>query len=297
MPASVLVVDDSRLLRRTVSGIISRHADWAVVGEAATGAEAIALAEQLRPDLITLDIELPDINGLEVLSAVMARFPTRVILVSSLTRAGADVTLRGLEGGALDFVPKASLTEGPAVFSTRLIETMQAALMAKVPARRAQAATAAGAASAPPALKASLRKPGLIAVASSTGGPDALTRFFSSLSTAAVPMVVVQHMPPTFTERLSVSTRWAPIRCESRPERRLKQGKRSSHQADTTLAFAVAPPGSEMMPRSALSALRRTSLSRTPPPPTDRRCWRWSLPGWVATAQRAAGRSPRPAGR
>lgn len=195
----VLVVDDARMMRRVISDVVTRLGAT-VVGEAGDGGEAIRQAEKLRPDLITLDIEMPGPNGLEVLRHVMSHSPTRVILVSSRTTAGADVTLEGLSLGAIDFVPKPSSTSGLDQFAARLEDAVAAARLSRpvtagtAPRRPAKSARPSG----------RLRRPQMIVVASSTGGPRALTEFLSGFSKApSAPMLVVQHMPAHFTTRLA----------------------------------------------------------------------------------------------
>jgi two-component system, chemotaxis family, protein-glutamate methylesterase/glutaminase len=199
----VLVVDDARMMRRVISDVVT-DAGHTVVGEASNGTEAIAAAQRLSPDLITLDIEMPGMSGLDVLRSVMKTKPTKVILVSSLTTAGADITLEGLSLGAIDFVPKPSALTGLDGFTTHLTETLKAAAFARVPTGRAFAPRAAAAPPRPHPQRATLRRPSMIVVASSTGGPDALTRFFGGFKSAPVcPVLVVQHMPAEFTGRLA----------------------------------------------------------------------------------------------
>jgi two-component system, chemotaxis family, protein-glutamate methylesterase/glutaminase len=207
----ILVVDDARMMRRVISDVVI-DAGHEVVGEASNGTEAVMMAQRLKPDLITLDIEMPGMSGLDALRQVMKTQPTKVLLVSSLTTAGADITLEGLSLGAVDFVPKPSALTGLDGFTAHLADALKAAGFARLrttarpptptptptpTASRAQAPT-------PIAQRGSLRRPSLIVVASSTGGPDALTRFFAGFrSVPACPVLVVQHMPAEFTGRLA----------------------------------------------------------------------------------------------
>ena len=105
----VLVVDDSAFVRKAVERMLGAAGDIEVVGFAADGEEGLARARELRPDVITLDIRMPKLGGLETLERLMAERPVPVLLMSTLTQEGAEVTLRGLELGALDFVDKSSV--------------------------------------------------------------------------------------------------------------------------------------------------------------------------------------------
>jgi two-component system chemotaxis response regulator CheB len=140
---------------------------------------------------------MPGPDGLEVLRQVMAVAPTRVVLVSSSTTAGADVTLEGLGAGAVDFVPKPGADTELAAFTRHLAAALEAAAVARVIGIRRST-------SSPARVGARLRPPALVVVAASTGGPEALTRFLGGFRTApAMPVLVVQHMPAHFTGRLA----------------------------------------------------------------------------------------------
>lgn len=193
----VVVVDDSAMMRRTVSDVLAGIAGVEIVGEAASGPQAIEVIAGNRPDIVSLDIELPGLNGLAVLDHVMKESPTRVILVSSYTTRGAATTMEGLALGALDFVPKPSTEEGLDVFKIRLRHAFRSALRAKLPHLVAAPDTGA---SAPKTLS----RITLAVIASSTGGPRALNDFFSAFEVApGYPIAVVQHMPPKFTQQMA----------------------------------------------------------------------------------------------
>src|SRR3954453_577441 len=108
MPIRVLVVDDSAFMRRVVGEAVSSQADMQLVGTANTGLDALLKVEQLQPDVVTLDVEMPEMDGLTALRHLMTRYPRPVVMVSSLTQQGASTTLRALSIGAVDFVPKPS---------------------------------------------------------------------------------------------------------------------------------------------------------------------------------------------
>jgi two-component system chemotaxis response regulator CheB len=186
-------------MRQTVSDALNSIRGVEVVATAASGPEAIKVIAEHRPDIVSLDIELPGMNGLDVLKETMRRNPTRVVLVSAYTTAGAETTIDGLALGALDFVPKPSAEEGIDVFRVRLRRTFRAALSAKLPQSGPDAPSPFPAARARP-----LRATAIAVVASSTGGPQALHVFFSSFTKApAFPIAVVQHMPPKFTSKMA----------------------------------------------------------------------------------------------
>lgn len=224
---SVLVADDSALVRRLVSGVINDAPDMKVVGLAHHGAHALEKIAELSPDLLTLDIEMPVMDGLTAMREIHRRFPRLpVIMVSTLTQRGAAVTLDALTAGARDYVTKptnsASLADSLDELRDQLLPRIRALTARRLPlpaARRpADAAPASQAAAAQPARtarpggtpvarekrRASARPTQVVAIGSSTGGPDALARVLSSITEKpAVPLVAVQHMPPVFTAMLA----------------------------------------------------------------------------------------------
>src|ERR671929_1635495 len=108
MPIRVLVVDDSAFMRRVISEAIAKEPDMELVGTATNGLDALLKVEQLQPDVVTLDVEMPEMDGLTALRHLMARYPRPVVMLSSLTQAGAVTTIRALTIGAVDFVAKPS---------------------------------------------------------------------------------------------------------------------------------------------------------------------------------------------
>ncbi len=137
----VLVVDDSAFARVALTRLLSSDPKIEVVGEAKDGLEALAKVNELKPDVITLDVTMPNLDGLQTLERLMRERPTPTVMVSALTRAGADVTLEALAKGAVDFIPKVARSRGGA-----LVQTMDGELVTKVKA-------AAGARIAAPAQK------------------------------------------------------------------------------------------------------------------------------------------------
>lgn len=200
-PIRVLVVDDSAFVRMAVTRMLRSEPDLEVVGTAVDGQDAVAKVAELKPDVVTLDVQMPRLGGLEALARIMEREPVPVLLLSSLTQEGADVTLRGLELGAMDFVDKSSV-QGP-MNLLGLGEELRAKVraLARVP-HSALARGAAGArleATAPRAANADA-----VVLAASTGGPAALQAVIPRLP-AALPaaVLVVQHIPPGFTRSLA----------------------------------------------------------------------------------------------
>jgi len=194
----VLVVDDSAVVRRLVTTSLSLDPDVEVVGTAVNGREAIGLVDELLPDAVTLDIEMPVLDGLGALEAIRRRHPRLpIIMFSTLTEKGATKTLEALSLGASDFVTKPSNTTNMAESMASVREQVIPKIKALTGVRRVVAA-----APAPPVRTAApaASRPEVLLVGCSTGGPDALSRVLEDLpATLPVPVVVVQHMPPLFT--------------------------------------------------------------------------------------------------
>ncbi|MGD0474280.1 MAG: chemotaxis response regulator protein-glutamate methylesterase [Candidatus Velthaea sp.] len=226
----VLVVDDSGFMRRAITKMLASAEDIEVVGSASTGEEALTLEPQLRPDIITMDVEMPGMGGLEAARAIIARRGPPVIMISSLTREGAETTLRALEIGAVDFIPKPDsatidiirvkddLIEKVRLFGTRFaLRRTLTTRLAPPPAPRPSSAPAAPAVTAPaqppsparvaPVASAGGRRIGpfeCVAIGTSTGGPVALATVLPKLPASfPLPILIVQHMPPGFTKALA----------------------------------------------------------------------------------------------
>ncbi len=209
-PVRVLVVDDSVVIRRLVSDALSRDSRVEVVGTAANGRLALARVEQLAPDVVTMDIEMPEMNGIEAVRALRQsghRMP--IVMFSTLTERGAEATLDALAAGATDYVTKptggASVAASIDRVATDLIPRILA--LAGVTKRFAPAPVRAEAGGPTVRVAAGGALPNhpvrLVVVGSSTGGPEALSRFIGGLTLPPVPMLVVQHMPPVFTRQLA----------------------------------------------------------------------------------------------
>lgn len=201
----VLIVDDSVVIRRMLTDILSAEPDLEVVGAAPNAAIARSRFETARPDVVTLDVELPDGSGLDLLTEFRARAPRLpIVMFSSMTQRAAATTLDALSRGASDYVTK------PSQMGSReeAIEHVRTHLVAKVRAlvpRRTAPATATPVRTAPLATsRPSSARIDLVAIGASTGGPNALAEVFRRLpQSLPCPIVIVQHMPPMFTKLLA----------------------------------------------------------------------------------------------
>jgi two-component system chemotaxis response regulator CheB len=191
----VLVVDDSAFVRKAVGRMLATADDIEVVGYARDGEEGLSLARELEPDVVTLDVRMPKLGGLETLERLMAEQPLPVLLMSTLTQEGAEVTLRGLELGAMDFVDKSSVQPMSMLsLAEELVGKIRALGGARVRARP----------SARPTGPAGRRGAQCVLIGASTGGPTALQRVVSGLPAAfAAAVVIVQHIPRGFTRSLA----------------------------------------------------------------------------------------------
>ena len=222
----VVVVDDSAFMRRAIQKMLEKEPEIRVVGAAASGEEGIAMVERLHPDVITMDVEMPGMGGLEAAGAIVSRRGPPIIMVSALTRDGAETTLRALEAGAVDFIPKPDSALIDIVNVQReLVEKVKhfgsrgAYLRAMRETTRIARATIDAAAArvsvAPPPRPPARTSAGAftcVAIGTSTGGPVALSQILPKLPAGfPIPIVVVQHMPPGFTrplaERLDASSK------------------------------------------------------------------------------------------
>lgn len=194
--ARVLVIDDSAFMRRALSRRIELDARFKVVDTASDGQEGVEKAIALKPDVITLDVDMPVLNGIDALKAIVSKTKIPVIMVSAQTNEGARVTIEALEIGAFDFIPKSQGTEN-------IHEKLNAAVRAKRAAATPRPARPAAPVS--PSSPGKLRiKPKMVLIGSSTGGPAALSTVISQLpANLSVPVVIGQHMPPHFTEALA----------------------------------------------------------------------------------------------
>lgn len=213
MPIKVLVVDDSALVRSLLSEIIKNASGFILVGAAPDAFVARDMIKQFEPDVITLDIEMPRMDGLTFLEKLMAARPTPVVMISTLTEAGADATMHALELGAIDFIPKPKLgiSEGLREYSELIIEKLAAAAKAKVK-KRALSPSAEVVNISEKMITTRLQSTEkIIAIGASTGGTEAIKEVLMQLPPGVPGIVMTQHMPPgftrTFAERLNKITK------------------------------------------------------------------------------------------
>lgn len=190
---TVLIVDDSALMRQLLTSIIGSASDLEVIGVAPDPMIARKMIKDLNPDVITLDIEMPKMDGIAFLSKIMTLRPMPVVMISSLTQKSADVTLKALELGAIDYVgkPTSSLSENMMLMKDDIIEKVRTASNATVKQLTLQNSEI-------PNLSFSTTEQ-LIAIGASTGGVQAITEILSNMPANAPATVIVQHMPKEFT--------------------------------------------------------------------------------------------------
>lgn len=206
---NVLVVDDSALMRKLISDILNDHPEINVIGTAMNGSMALAKLEKLKPDVITLDVEMPIMNGIETLKEIQRINPTPVIMISSLTKAGAEITIQALELGAVDFLSKPD----PDIKARLNLDSIKDELTAKVlmaanviqqkikeplPLQPVNFSVPIFKKSAIPS------KTKTVVIGSSTGGPQALKQIIPFLQEDfPAKILIIQHMPPKFTDLLA----------------------------------------------------------------------------------------------
>ena len=199
-PIGVLVTDDSAFMRTAITRMIESDPGLKVIGSAQTGQEALEKTAQLKPDVVTLDIEMPGMNGLETLRRIMKECPTPVLMVSSLTQEGAEVTLEALNIGAFDYVPKQSSFVSLDIVKIR--DDLVAKVKAAAESRKRRPVAPVSQSNVPPTGPRLLPTvvPTIVALGTSTGGPKALQEILPMFpADLSVPVLIVQHMPPGFT--------------------------------------------------------------------------------------------------
>ncbi|ASN86246.1 chemotaxis-specific protein-glutamate methyltransferase CheB [Pectobacterium versatile] len=193
----VLCVDDSALMRQIMTEIINSHPDMEVVATAPDPLVARDLIKKFNPQVLTLDVEMPRMDGLDFLEKLMRLRPMPVVMVSSLTGKGSEITLRALELGAIDFVtkPQLGIREGMLAYSELIAEKIRMAAKARLPQRSAAAEPTRIIQHMP-----LLSSEKLIAIGASTGGTEAIRHVLQPLPPTSPALLITQHMPPGFTK-------------------------------------------------------------------------------------------------
>lgn len=206
----VLVVDDSPLVCRLLGEILGQEPDIQVVGSASDPMEAREMIKRLRPDVLTLDVEMPKMDGITFLENLMRLRPMPVVMISALTLAGAETTLRALELGAVDFIakPRLDISQGLREYSREIVEKVRLASRARVHPLERRIITP------PPPVSVPATKTGaarLIAIGASTGGTEAIREILQELPEGLPGIVITQHIPASFSkpfaERLNGASR------------------------------------------------------------------------------------------
>jgi two-component system chemotaxis response regulator CheB len=203
MTVKVLIVDDSAFMRNALSNMLGSDPEIKVIGTARDGVEAVDKVALLKPDLVTMDVEMPRMDGIEALRLIMDKTPVPVIMVSSLTTEGAQVTLDALDHGAVDFIPKnlSELSINIVKIKAMLIDKVKQIARSGIGKKRRFAASRASTTAKIIPLRATgERRVSVVAIGTSTGGPRAIQEIIPRLPKEfPVPIVIAQHMPPNFT--------------------------------------------------------------------------------------------------
>ncbi len=247
----ILVVDDSRLMRRMIGDILAEMPQVGRIAFANDAVSAQSLLQAEQPDVMTLDIEMPDMNGIMFLDRIMAGCPLPVVMVSALTSAGAEASLTALEKGAVEVVAKPTGLDGMIRFRDELADAVTFAASAHV-----DGVTRGAIASRQVAEERPLAEPELIGIAASTGGVAALATILPALLLDFPPIVVTQHMPAPFVERLA-------SRLQLRLSRDIAVAKDGERLRRGMIRFA--PGHRHLLPMVGKKGLLCT-LSDAPPP-------------------------------
>lgn len=257
----VLVVDDSALMRGLLSQMINTAPDMEVVGAAPDAQVAREMIKALNPDVLTLDVQMPKMDGLEFLERLMRLRPMPVVMVSSFTQAGSDITLKALELGAIDFIgkPRADGERSMEIYAEDLVEKIRAAKSARLRRSMLTSATTPGAAG--PVMQASPKSTyggngKIIFVGASTGGTEAIKEFLLGFPADCPPILIVQHMPETFTASFArrLDSLCAPRVVEAQGNEKIEPG-----------TVYIAPGHSHLLIRRGNTGGYLTELAASPP--------------------------------
>ena len=198
----VVIIDDSALIRSLLKEIISQQEDMEVVGAAPDPLVAREMIRSLNPDVVTLDVEMPRMDGLEFLEKLMRLRPMPVVMISSLTERGSEITMRALELGAVDFItkPKMSIVDGMREYTELIGDKIRIASQARIIQRASATARNGNGSSLPTLNNPLISSEKLIIIGASTGGTEAIKAFLMQLPSDAPGILITQHMPPGFTK-------------------------------------------------------------------------------------------------
>ena len=202
MKIKVLVIDDSALIRSLLTEIINSQRDMEVVGAAPDPLIARDMIKQLNPDVLTLDVEMPKMDGLDFLEKLMRLRPMPVVMVSTLTERGSEITMRALELGAIDFVtkPKMSISDGMREYTDIIADKIRIAAQARVASLPRQSAAKSGNAAPVPLRNPLISSEKLLIIGASTGGTEAIKSFLLQMPSDCPGILITQHMPAGFTK-------------------------------------------------------------------------------------------------
>jgi len=259
MKIRVLVVDDSALMRGLLTEMINSAPDMEVVGAAPDAPTAREMIKVLNPDVLTLDVQMPKMDGLEFLERLMRLRPMSVVMVSAYTQAGSDTTLKALELGAIDFIgkPRADSAKSMEIYAEELVEKIRAAKGARL--RRQVMKSEIAPAVVPSAIGSLAGRPAssgkIIFVGASTGGTEAIKEFLLGIPADCPPIMIVQHMPESFTGSFArrLDSLCQPTVVEAKGNEKLEPGK-----------VFIAPGHSHLQVKRSAAGLV-TELLATPP--------------------------------
>ncbi len=202
MKIKVLVIDDSALIRSLLTEIINSQHDMEVVGVAPDPLIARDMIKQLNPDVLTLDVEMPKMDGLDFLEKLMRLRPMPVVMVSTLTERGSEITMRALELGAIDFVtkPKMSISDGMREYTDIIADKIRAASQARIASLPRQSAVKSENSAPVPLRNPLISSEKLLIIGASTGGTEAIKSFLLQMPSDCPGILITQHMPAGFTK-------------------------------------------------------------------------------------------------
>ena len=269
---TAVIVDDSAFMRKSISLMLESDPDIKVIGQARDGLEGYEMVKSLKPDIVTLDIEMPKMDGITALKKIMTDCPTSVLMVSSLTTEGADITIKALEYGAVDFIPKELSYINVNIIKIKedLINKIKEIVKQKAVKDRLKRIQRLNESSLSNAIKIPnvnvLPKIGFkaIGLGISTGGPFSLQKVIPLLSKKInIPMFIVQHMPPKFTKSLAE-------RLNGMTELEVKEAE--NDEAVHNGVIYIAPGGFHMTVVKNSSGIVKIQISKEPSTTLHRPC-------------------------